>query len=139
MGRLLRRVGMELGRAVGSQFKARDHSPARVVCLGVVQAIVRAAALGPAKRGGREEAPEQGEIAHGERALELMHARLVGRPRLLVEAHRRHVLTLDTLVLRERFPECLVIPDRAKVPVRQHQARGAHLGLLYDEFQGDWQ
>ena len=129
---LLNRIRVKFNRIVGTQFKARDHPPARVVGLRIVQPEVRAPAFGAAKRRRREDAPEQSEIAHGERALEFMAARLVGRPRLIVEAHHRHVLALDALVLRERLLECLFVADRAKVLVRQHAARRAHVGLQRD-------
>jgi hypothetical protein len=97
----------------------------------MVEAKVRPPAFGAGERCARKDAPKQCEIAHGERAFQLVTSHLVRTSRPFVEPHGRNIFAFNPLVLRKCLPERPLLPDRTKLSVRQHAAVHPNVGLQW--------
>src|SRR5262249_15983391 len=107
----LYRVDVGFDCAVCSDLQASHNAPVRVVRARMVEPEMRAAAFRAYQRGGRKNAPEQRQITHCKRALQLFPPHLIGAARSFVEAHSGHIFALDPIVLRQGLPECTFLPD----------------------------
>src|SRR5207302_5805942 len=111
----LHRVGAKLDRTVCTGLQTRDDAPARIVSVGMIEPEMRAAAFRARERGSCKDASEEREIAHGERAFELVATHLARSARRRIKPHGRHILARDALIFAQRLLERSLMPDGAEL------------------------